>query len=153
MSRRPSERLGDPLPPPSSETLRRAALARSRQRGERVARRRLAWRWVLWGLGRALKWLLPAGAALAGLAALLWLAGMWWPRQATHPDPAGSRSPGPTTPASAAAPALALPPPATPALPLRLDDGETGSAAAAEAPASRAQSVSNPPNVADRSSP
>lgn len=152
MSRRPSERLGDALPPPSSETLRRAALARSRQRGERVARRRLAWRWALWGLGRALKWLLPAGAALAGVAALLWLAGLWWPLQPEAPDPAVARSPGPAHPASASAPAPALPPPAAPALPLRFDDGDAGATAAAEPPASRAQSVSNPPTV-ERSSP
>jgi hypothetical protein len=167
MSRRPSERFAPPLPPPSSETLRRAALVRSQQRGQRVARRRLAWRWTLWGLGQALKWLVPMAA---GVAALGWLASMLWlsapPSDTVAQTPAAApasamaasaNTPAPTsaTPSAtppATPPATTLPPPSRPALPLRLDDGEPA-AAGDGAAASRAQSVSSSPPAADRSSP
>lgn len=91
---------------PSSDAVRRAALARSWQRDRRVGRRRLAWRWTLWGLWRYGP---PVGAA-ALLAAALWLL----LRPSPPADPAtGLAEPSP-------APAVVSPPP-RPVLRLRLD--------------------------------
>jgi hypothetical protein len=115
-------------PIPSSDALRRAALARSARRGARVAFWRLGFRWLLWALG----WGLVALGAVTVLAVLLW--SLWrasapW-RQATPPPPL----PAPALPA-------ATPPPAAPAAryPLRMDDSEpllTPGAAAQSRPAS-----------------
>lgn len=60
-----------PAPVPDAEALRRAALQASWQRGRWVARRRVAWRWLVWATTR---FFLPALLAFA-LAAGLWLGG------------------------------------------------------------------------------
>ena len=152
MSRRPSERPGLALPPPSSETLRRAALSRSQQRGQQVARRRLAWRWTLWGLGQALKWLLPIVAVGAVVAALIWWLNALWLSPAPRPDGAvDAPAAAPAEPAAASAPTL--PPARPPALPLRLDDGDAPAGTGVGTTASRAQSEPIQPTVADRSPP
>lgn len=52
---------------PDSDSLRRAALQASWQRGRWVARRRLWWRWTVWAL---LRWVLPAAAVLALMGGL-----------------------------------------------------------------------------------
>lgn len=52
-----------------SDALRRAALARSWQRDRRVGRRRLAWRWCLWLLGR---YALPVAAVVVAVASATW---------------------------------------------------------------------------------
>ena len=52
---------------PDSDSLRRAALQASWQRGRWVARRRLWWRWTAWAL---LRYVLPAAAVLAMLGGL-----------------------------------------------------------------------------------
>jgi hypothetical protein len=52
---------------PDSDSLRRAALQASWQRGRWVARRRLWWRWTVWAL---LRFGLPAAAVLALLGGL-----------------------------------------------------------------------------------
>lgn len=137
-----------PLPsaagaPPSTEWLRRQALARSQRRGAQVARRRLAWRWAWWGVGRLLRWLLWPALAVA-LAAI----GMgFWQQMPTAASPATAESSVPRArvpaAASAAVPATPISPtaspaaspaasppsdalarPAQPALPLRLDADE-----------------------------
>jgi len=70
----PWRRPERPKPPPSPhavpdpESVRRAALAASWQRDRRIAQRRLAWRWVLWFVGRYFLHIL-------GLVVLLLLAG------------------------------------------------------------------------------
>lgn len=120
-------------PLPSTDALRRAALARSARRGARVAFWRLGFRWFLWGFG----WLLVALGALTVLLLLLW--GLWratagW-RQGTPP----AASAPVAQPASAALPAPATPPPVR--YRLRIDDGETTVPAAAQSP-----SASRPPN-------
>lgn len=63
----PDARAGTAVP--SSETLRRAALRASWVRDQRLARRRLAWRWLLWAGWRIG---LPLLLALALVAWLLW---------------------------------------------------------------------------------
>ena len=65
-----------PIQPLAAEELRRAALARSQKRGKRVAMRRLAWRWTVWGLGRAWEKAWPVWIALG--VALVWF---FWPSQ------------------------------------------------------------------------
>jgi hypothetical protein len=80
---RRSERPHPPLTPrpvPDPELVRRAALAASWQRDRRIAKRRLAWRWLLWFVGRYFLHML-------GVMALLLLAG-WLLR---HPP--GIRNP------------------------------------------------------------
>ncbi|MCU0955852.1 MAG: hypothetical protein MUF55_00600 [Hydrogenophaga sp.] len=80
---RRSERPHPPLTPrpvPDPEQVRRAALAASWQRDRRIAKRRLAWRWLLWFVGRYFLHML-------GVVALLLLAG-WLLR---HPP--GTRDP------------------------------------------------------------
>jgi hypothetical protein len=54
---------------PSTEAIRQAALSASWARDRRVARRRLAWRWLLWAGWRIG---LPLLLALALVAWLLW---------------------------------------------------------------------------------
>jgi hypothetical protein len=122
---------------PSSEELRRAALARSVRRGTRVARWRVALRWSLWGLGQllmALGMLMLAGTALATLGL------GWWQFDATR----GPALLPPAAAVSARPPPAAAVPSVTPApvLPLRLDDSElaparkppSGNRAAAQSP-------------------
>lgn len=65
-----------PIQPLAADELRRAALARSTKRGKRVAMRRLAWRWTVWGVGRAWEKAWPVWIALG--VALLWF---FWPSQ------------------------------------------------------------------------
>jgi hypothetical protein len=109
---------------PSTEELRRRALARSASRNAGVASRRLAWRWGLWWGWRVLKVLLALGAA----AAAVW--GLWWATRSPAPAPAVAPV-APLTAASAAPPASAGARPAAPAAPapidlrLRLDESET----------------------------
>lgn len=80
-----------PTQPLAAEELRRAALARSQKRGKRVAMRRLAWRWTVWGLGRAWEKAWPVWLALA--AVLIWF---FWPSQdkpeLSKPDSASVRA-------------------------------------------------------------
>lgn len=60
-----------PYPVPDTETLRQRALAASWKRDRGVGRRRIAWRWTLWALGR---YVVPAVAlAAAGFATWHWL--------------------------------------------------------------------------------
>jgi hypothetical protein len=58
---------------PDSDALRRAALLASWQRGQRVARRRLWWRWTVWGALRTLPLLVLAAIAFWGWK--VWLQG------------------------------------------------------------------------------
>ena len=88
---------------PSSDDVRRAALARSWSRDRRVGRRRLVWRWTLWLLWR---YGLPVGAVALVIAAAAWL----WLR------PAGpATAPQADTPRTPAADAPAAPPRPDPA--------------------------------------
>jgi len=86
-------------PVPDADRLRRAVLQASWDRGRWVARRRLAWRWLLWVTGR---YVVPA-LAVSGLAT-----GLWWATAKDIGDPlqALTRWYGPTT-APAPAPATA----------------------------------------------
>ena len=100
---------------PTSDALRRAALARAARRGARVAFWRLGFRWLWWASG----WLLVLLGALAVVAVLLW--GLWratlllWqPASAVPPLPTATPTAVPT--ATVAAPAVRYP--------LRLDDSE-----------------------------
>lgn len=90
-----------PVLPPTTEELRQRALARSAQRGDQVARRRLAWRWTVWGLRLLLLW--GGGAALL-LAGALWL---WQQRQGPAVNVQAARLPpaGAAVSATASAPA------------------------------------------------
>lgn len=93
---------------PDAETLRQQALQRGWRRSQRVARRRLALRWLLWALPR---YVLPAAALLAAGFGLYLLY-----QQVTHPNTAPSQTP-PAAAAPAAKPtALSAPD----GLPLRL---------------------------------
>ena len=144
MSRRSAEGAAATLPL-GAEELRRLALARSQRRGQQVARRRLAWRWSLWALGRALR-LGALPVALLGLGlALSW----WLMAEDSAPPPAAVPSfPAAADAASATAAAADALPPVAPALPLRLDDN-------AEVPspgAAHAQSETSQPTAVDRSS-
>lgn len=56
-----------PLPVPDAEAVRRAALLASWQRDRRVAKRRLAWRWILW-YAHQYRWYL-----LAFMGVLAWV--------------------------------------------------------------------------------
>ncbi|MBQ0957393.1 hypothetical protein KAK06_00350 [Ideonella sp. 4Y11] len=100
----------------TSQELLRSALRRSQRRNTWVARRRLAWRWSVYLLGKALVYLGPP-LLVASLAA--W----WWLQRVNTGD-----VPLPTVPAVAPAPAPAAPPAAAEAvaasapLQLRLDD-------------------------------
>jgi hypothetical protein len=68
--------MANGLPPParipSSEAIRKAALARSAKRGARVAAWRVGLRWLVWGLGQFL-----VGLGALSVAALLFLALRW----------------------------------------------------------------------------
>jgi len=59
---RPPVFAAAPYAVPDAEALRQAALQRGWQRSQRVARRRVALRWLLWALPR---YVLPAAAGLA----------------------------------------------------------------------------------------
>lgn len=65
------------------ESLRCQALTRAALRGAPVARRRLRQRWMLWGLGKVLKWLavLLALGILGAASWWIWMgpAGPRWP--------------------------------------------------------------------------
>lgn len=74
-------------PAPTSDALRLATLQASWARDRQVARRRLAWRWLVWAWWR---YLLPATAVLALSA---WLAAWWLPQ--AHQQL--SRLPAPST--------------------------------------------------------
>lgn len=107
-------------PVPDAETLRRAALQASWQRGRWVARRRVALRWALWAASR---YLMPA-LAVFGVAAWLWLGVLpslhspWLqlpPWTATSPAPAAPPAPTPSAPspeatATSAEPEQSAPP-------------------------------------------
>ncbi|WP_396268998.1 hypothetical protein [Ideonella sp.] len=123
-----------PIQPLAADELRRAALARSTKRGKRVAMRRLAWRWTVWGLGRAWERAWPVWIALG--VVLLWF---FWPSQEKpelrKPDSASVRAaaasvlgkapveepapkpapPAPTTAEAPQAPAVVAAPAPTPA--------------------------------------
>lgn len=144
MSRRSAEGAAATLPL-GAEELRRLALARSQRRGQQVARRRLAWRWSLWALGRALR-LGALPVALLGLGlALSW----WLMTEDSTPHPAAVlSSPMAADAASATAAAADALPPVAPALPLRLDDN----AELASPGAAHAQSETSQPTAVDRSS-
>ena len=86
-------------PVPDSDSLRRAALQASWQRGRWVARRRLWWRWTVWAL---LRWVLPAAAVLALMGGLA----HGWSLMQGSPAAAAS---APVAKAPAATPAPALP--------------------------------------------
>ncbi|MBQ0944209.1 hypothetical protein KAK07_12765 [Ideonella sp. 4Y16] len=106
----------------TSQELLRSALQRSQRRNTWVARRRLAWRWSVFLLGKALVYLGPP-LLLASLAA-------WWWLRAAGADGAAPPARTAVTPAvrpmpaaSVAAPAVPVAPPAASApLQLRLDD-------------------------------
>ena len=144
MSRRSAEGAAATLPL-GAEELRRLALARSQRRGQQVARRRLAWRWSLWALGRALR-LGALPVALLGLGlALAW----WLMTDDSAQRPAAALSaPAAAEVASATAAAADALPPVAPALPLRLDDN----AELASPGAAHAQSETSQPTAVDRSS-
>ena len=132
--------------PPSTESLRRTALARSQKRGSQVARRRLAWRWTLWTMGRALRLMALPLLALGLLGAWAW----WWLTDDARPpeppaEPTAIQHSAPAAVASAAQ-APDLPTPA-PALPLRIDSGELEPTGAA----SQAQSDTHLPPGVERS--
>jgi hypothetical protein len=106
----------------TSQELLRGALHRSQRRNTWVARRRLAWRWTTYLLGRALVYLGPPLMLAAGAA--------WWWRQQL-PATASAPRATPMATASAASSAHvpdAAPMPSSPAvaasapLQLRLDD-------------------------------
>ena len=66
---------GPPAVLRSPEALRHAALARASQRAAPIARRRIAWRWAVFVLRRALLWgLVPAAVLLT----LWWKNGARW---------------------------------------------------------------------------
>lgn len=88
-----AEPAGAP-PVATTDELRRAALERSARRNADVARRRLRWRWVAWGVYKLLIWTLP----LVLLAELGWA--LWW---RDHPLP------GPLQGLFGRAPSLATP--------------------------------------------
>lgn len=131
---RRSERLKpptSPLPVPDAESVRRAALMASWQRDRRIAQRRLAWRWLLWCVGR---YLLPALALLVALLLAAWLIRSQFLQQedsrgaALEPAMAGTprqvpqAQPAPREPAASLIPAttyLGLPPLDAAALQLR----------------------------------
>lgn len=149
--------MANGLPPParipSSEAIRKAALARSARRGARVAAWRVTLRWLVWGFGQFLVGL----GALVVIAAAAW--GLRWAWQqgpsrppeapsgasapASQPIPAASAAPAPEPrPApTAEAPASAPDPSTPPRYPLRLDDAEPPPAAV-KRPAPGAQSPS-----------
>lgn len=96
---------------PTSDALRRAALQRSAARSAEVARQRLRWRWVAWGLRMLLFWvLLP----LAALAAAAW----YWQRMG------GEAAAPPGVPSSAAPATTPAPEPAPRPAVLKLDDSQ-----------------------------
>lgn len=98
----PASTAAEPAVPTSQELLR-AALARTHRRHLWVARRRLWWRWGLWSLGMALRWLLPPLLLATAVGWWLqWPAG-WFPSRADATVSPPSRSV--TVPASAPAPA------------------------------------------------
>jgi len=113
-------------PVATSQELLRSALHRSQRRNTWVARRRLAWRWTVYLLGKVLVYLGPP-LLVASLSA-------WWWLSSSHPSdtPAARAAPEvapaarPTPPASAAV--IAAPPAAPESasasapLQLRLDD-------------------------------
>lgn len=96
---------------PDSDSLRRAALQASWQRGRWVARRRLWWRWATYAL---LRFVLPAAALLgviAGLAHAWSLVTRTPPPAATAPrtaPPAVEPEPAPTGNANANSASLRL---------------------------------------------
>jgi hypothetical protein len=85
---------------PDSESLRRAALQASWQRGRWIARRRLWWRWTVWVL---LRYVLPAVAVLALMGGLAY---GWSLLKSGSSD-------APMEPATAPAIAAPVPPPET----------------------------------------
>lgn len=67
--RRPPQTVPRTAPVPDAEALRLTALQASWRRGQWVARRRLAWRWLLWF---GLRYLLPALLVL-GVGGGIWM--------------------------------------------------------------------------------
>lgn len=170
--------MANGLPPParipSSEAIRKAALARSAKRGARVAAWRVGFRWLLWGCGKALVGL---GALTAAVVLFMGLRWGWLAAQARWAEPlpqAAAPTPPASAPASAtasvpapipaSAPAVSVPdsvpysaPEAPPAaapeprrsFPLRLDDSEPTAApkrtaAGAQSPATRNTETQRP---------
>ncbi|EHR70117.1 hypothetical protein BurJ1DRAFT_1245 [Burkholderiales bacterium JOSHI_001] len=156
--------MANGLPPParipSSEAIRKAALARSAKRGARVAAWRLGFRWLLWGSGQAL---IGLGALTAAAAVFMGLRWGWTAVQASGPAPRPEpQAAAPPLKASAPTPAshAALPeaePASLPATatsprrgyPLRLDDSEPAAApkraaAGAQSPATRNTETQRP---------
>jgi hypothetical protein len=90
-------------PVPDTQALRQALLQASWQRNRWVARRRIAWRWMLWFGAR---YLLPA-LVVIGLGAWLWLVVLpgsalpWTAQPASAPQSLAS-PPAPTAPAATA---------------------------------------------------
>ena len=112
-------------PAPTGDALRLATLQASWARDRQVARRRLAWRWLVWAWWR---YLLPAAVVL-GLSA--WLAGWILPRahQQLSRLPAVSSPPRATSPPPLPAPPAPAAPDSTLTAegePLELDGPDAG---------------------------
>jgi hypothetical protein len=136
---------------PDSDSVRRAALQASWQRGRWVARRRLWWRWTAWAL---LRFVLPAAAVLAVLGGLMYGWNLATSTPAATPTAAPMKVPaaGPSTPRHAVPPATAADPLAAPAgtASLRLDWAASVQGRAKTAPTSAPSSASTPTtNVGD----
>jgi hypothetical protein len=75
-------------PVATSQELLRSALRHSTRRNARVARRKLWWRWTVWGLGKLGRWL--SGPLLLTLGVCWWLG--WPPAWFGEPVPLSSHA-------------------------------------------------------------
>ena len=108
-------------PVATSQELLRSALRQSTRRNARVARRKLWWRWTVWGLGKLGRWL--SGPLLLTLGVCWWLG--WPPAWFSQPVPLTGRAvvapPATRAPASSTATESAAEVPSLQPLQLRID--------------------------------